>query len=659
MFEHGTDESKHTIFGKTCHCPCFVRLNIYLAEFERYTTLKIHQTLTLSPHPMQDVIKHLPAVIYEYAIHPNGDKRFNYVSPNSCNILGLDAADIMADHNRLYAIVHPEDLPYLKDTSFQSHEHGLEWHWRGRVKVGEKVKWVEFRSNHEVEEGGVILRRGIIQDVTDKEESTRESEVRYQALVEKLPIAIVIHKNGTLLFANTQAYLVLGVKQSKGLIGTSVLDFVHPDFKETIVRRMNEVASGVPAPMMEQRYVRQDGKIVDVEAMAFPFNFKGEPAIQVIFRDITEKKQTEARIKRNETLFTQLFQNVPMAVVMLDEGGKVFQVNRGFEQMFGFERGELKGRNLNDFIVPDELRNEGIDLNNLITSNQVVSIETIRRHRSGRLVNVILCGVPVMLENQTIGIYGVYVDITDRKSVEEELKIRNTELDNFVYKVSHDLRAPLSSVLGLVNLARLPGNTDNPMDYIDIIGEKVAALDHFIGDVLSHSKNLKMDVTIGRVDLSRVIDQTFTELSYLEGAAEMQRIVKIEGIDFYSDHWRISEIFRNLISNAIKYRQLVTKNPEVMVKIHIDHLRADISFSDNGIGIEEKSLARIFDMFYRATEQSDGSGIGLYIVKNAVEKLGGQISVASKPGQGTRFSIILPNRINSVIKNPTLVASQQ
>lgn len=608
---------------------------------------------------MQDVIKHLPAVIYEYAVHPNGEKRFNYVSPNSQRILGLSADAITKDENEMYSIVHEEDLLYLKDTALQSREEGVEWHWQGRVKVNGKVKWVEFRSNHEVQPNGVIIRRGIIQDITERRETHKESEIRYQALVEKLPIGIVIHKNGKLLFANTQAYMILGAKKSNELIGSDVINFVHPDFRESVARRMIEVASGVPAPMMEQKYIRLDGRIAEVEAMAFPFNFKGEPAIQVIFRDITEKKQNETRFKKNETLFTQLFQNLPMAVVMLDESGKVHQVNRGFEEMFGFDRTELKGRNLNDFIVPDSLRNEGIDLNNLITSNQVVSIETIRRHRSGRLVNVILCGVPVMMENQTIGIYGVYVNITDRKNVEEELKIRNAELDNFVYKVSHDLRAPLSSVLGLVNLARLPGNTDNPMDYIDIIGEKVAALDHFIGDVLSHSKNLKMEVNIGKVDLGKIIENTFTELSYLEGAKDMKRMIKIEGIEFYSDQWRISEIFRNLISNAIKYRQLISTAPEVMIKIHVDHLRADISFSDNGIGIEEKNLTRIFEMFYRATEQSDGSGIGLYIVKNAVEKLGGQISVASKPLQGTRFSIILPNRINSVIKHPTLLATQQ
>src|SRR5690606_3145465 len=99
---------------------------------------------------------------------------------------------------------------------------------------------------------------------------------------------------------------------------------------------------------------------------------KGAPSIQVIFRDITEKKLTEARIKKNETMFTQLFQNVPIAVVLLDENGKVNQVNQGFQLMFGYDWQELRGKNLNDYIVPDPLRNEGIDLNNLIASNKVV-----------------------------------------------------------------------------------------------------------------------------------------------------------------------------------------------------------------------------------------------------------------------------------------------
>jgi signal transduction histidine kinase len=312
--------------------------------------------------------------------------------------------------------------------------------------------------------------------------------------------------------------------------------------------------------------------------------------------------------------------------------------------MFVYDLAALNVMKLNEFIFPDYLNNEGIDLNNLIKDNKIISVVTRRKHRSGSLVDVLLYGVPVMLDSRTIGIYGVYVDITDRKKVEEELKIRNTELDNFVYKVSHDLRAPLSSILGLVNLARLPGNDDNPMDYIDIIGRKVEDLDHFISDVLSHSKNLKMDISHTNVDFNTIISRTFTDLSYLDGASEMMVYRRVDEGDFYTDPWRISEIFRNLVSNAIKYRQLENARPEIRIEVNASDLCTEIIFSDNGIGIEKENIAKIFEMFYRATEQSDGSGIGLYIVKNAVEKLGGTISVHSESGIGTTFTIILPNR---------------
>lgn len=598
---------------------------------------------------MQDLIRHLPAVIYEYSIHPNGKRRFDFISDASLSILGLKSSDVMKDPGLMDDIVHREDIQDLVKSSTLAEATGAEWNWQGRMNVRGKVKWVEIRSNHTLNPDGTIVRRGIIQDITERKETAKESELRYQSLVERLPIGVAIYRQSKLLFANTQAHLILGADKSQNLIGTDVLNFVEPEHHQRIIRRMKEVAEGLPGAMVEQKYIRLDGRLIDVETMAFPYSYRGEQCVQIIFRDVTERKHTEAHIRKNEALLAQLFQNVPMAVVLLNEFGKVEQVNKGFEEMFGYTLTELRGRSINDFIVPDELTHEGVDLNNLIASHRVVSIETIRRHRNGTIVNVILYGMPVMLDNQTIGIYGVYVDITQRKRVEEELKIRNTELDNFVYKVSHDLRAPLSSILGLVNLAKLPGNTDNPMDYIDIIGSKVEHLDHFIGDVLSHSKNLKMDVTIAKVDFNQIIDETFNDLNYLEGAKGISRMIKVEGIDFYSDPWRIAEILRNLISNAIKYRKLDQIASEIGIKINVDHLRAEISFADNGIGIDEKNLAKVFEMFYRATEQSDGSGIGLYIVKNAVDKLGGQISLASRLGQGTRFSIILPNRINSVI----------
>jgi PAS domain S-box-containing protein len=406
---------------------------------------------------------------------------------------------------------------------------------------------------------------------------------------------------------------------------------------------MKLITAGHSLPVVEEKFITLDGREIFVETSAAPFWYKGKPAVQLIVKDITEQKEAVQAVRKTETLFGQLFQNSPFAIVMLDDKGNVTRVNKGFEEMFGFTLTELVGKGLNQFIVPNELENEGNDLNSIISNQSVVRTDTVRLRKDGTFLSVIIYGVPVMLEDKTIGIFGVYVDITERKKVEEELKVRNAELDNFVYKVSHDLRAPLSSVLGLVNLAMLPGNDDNLMDYLKIIGQKIGQLDNFINDVLSHSKNLKMDMKIGKVDFQKIIDQTFTNLNYQKGADQVKREVAVKADGFFNDPWRISEIFRNLISNAIKYRKLDIPVPSIHILVRSDESKAEIVFKDNGIGIDSDNVSHIFDMFYRASEQSDGSGLGLYIVKNAVDKLGGSITVESKLGEGTVFTITLPN----------------
>ena len=158
-----------------------------------------------------------------------------------------------------------------------------------------------------------------------------------------------------------------------------------------------------------------------------------------------------------------------------------------------------------------------------------------------------------------------------------------------------------------------------------------------------------MDIKNGQIRFDEIVDTAFRNLSYMEGADQIHKEVQITGSDFYSDPWRIEEIFRNLISNAIKYRKMDNTLHEIKISITIEQNQAIISFRDNGIGINKQNLSKVFDMFYRASEQSGGSGLGLYIVKNAVEKLGGRVTVGSEPGQYTIFEIVLPNQKNSTL----------
>jgi PAS domain S-box-containing protein len=551
--------------------------------------------------------------------------------------------------------IHPEDRPnYLstiekhlaKETEYYEVVYRFQlkngnWRW-----VMERGQVVEFDG-----QGNALRTVGTLQDFENRktqEQIAVEAEGRYRELIETLPLGIVIYQDNQLVFANKSVAKMMGAKTVDDLIGKPALHFVHPESIAKALERIQLLQDGKTVPTIEQKYIRLDGKPIIVDVSAHQLNFRGKPAIQIIVKDTTVEREAQMAKRKTETLFSQLFKSSPFGLVMLDDTGKVVQVNEGFEKMFGYTSDDLAGKSLNDFIVPAELETEGNDLNTIISSEQVIKIESKRLHKNRTALSVIIYGVPVPLENKTISIFGVYVDITEQKRVEEELKVRNIELDNFVYKVSHDLRAPLSSVLGLVNLASLKGNTDNLEDYIQRIGQKVKQLDHFISDVLSHSKNLKLELKIEKINLQYLIDQTFTDLNYLKGANEISREVKIEGIEFNSDPWRMGEIFRNLISNAIKYRDFNKKDSYIRISIKIAPDRTTILFEDNGIGISKANLTKIFEMFYRASEQSDGSGLGLYIVKNAVDKLGGILKVTSEIGKGTSFELKLPNHTLAV-----------
>ncbi len=611
----------------------------------------MEKTQKVQPTKRQ-LIDLLPAVTFEYVFFKDGSRDFTYISPRCKKMFGLSPAEIVCGVQPMQNFVHPQDwIAFEKNILHKSSTLQVqrEWKWKGRIKSPNGFIWVEAIATGELLDNGDVSWVGIIQDITEQknlEEIQLQSEQRYEDLVENIPLGIFILVDNKIHSVNECGAKILGAAKPEALIGKNYFDFVHPDKKQKSMERADSILSGKKVPVIEQKLIRLDNRVIDVEASAIPFNYNGSPAIQVILKDLTDQKITLNAIKKSESLFSQLFSVSPMAIVMLDKEGYVKEVNEGFEKMFGYGTRELAGKSLNQFIVPNELTTEGNDLNTLISSQRVVRIETKRIHKNGNILSVIIYGLPITVDNEAIGIFGLYVDFTEQKKIEEELKIRNIELDNFVYKVSHDLRAPLSSVRGLVNLAALPDNTDNLKDYLTIIGSKVEQLDHFITDVLSHSKNLKLDIKIEPIDLRQLIDQTFTELSYLKGADEIIRSVKIEGVKFYSDRWRLGEILRNLISNAIKYRNFTRTDSEIIIDINIKPESATISFKDNGIGISQENLEKIFNMFYRASEQSDGSGLGLYIVKNAIDKLNGTIEVTSKEFEFTNFTIHLPNHIS-------------
>lgn len=224
----------------------------------------------------------------------------------------------------------------------------------------------------------------------------------------------------------------------------------------------------------------------------------------------------------------------------------------------------------------------------------------------------------------------------------EELQKANKELDLLVYSVTHDLRAPITSAIALVDICR---NNKQQIDYYLGLQEKsLLKLDSFITDILYYYRNSRLEVKAQAIDFYSLIENIYTFQNPQKDAITIEKTLEVNNeIPFYGDELRLTIVFNNLISNAIRYADLSSGNPYVHTKIQIEKEKVIIQVIDNGIGIPEAHLPKIFNMFYRANKDSQGSGLGLYIVKEAMNKLNGTLQVSSQVGFGTTFTLVLPN----------------
>ncbi|MDO1444988.1 two-component regulator propeller domain-containing protein [Rhodocytophaga aerolata] len=224
-----------------------------------------------------------------------------------------------------------------------------------------------------------------------------------------------------------------------------------------------------------------------------------------------------------------------------------------------------------------------------------------------------------------------------------DLKKTNEELDNFVYRVSHDIRAPLSSILGLVTLIKLEQDPAQQQLYLQMIDKSINKLDGFVKDILDYSRNSRITINQEEINFPELVDNVHAELQYMENAHQLKLLTdfKLEA-PHYNDVRRLHIILRNLFSNAIKYQNLHADQSFLHIHIQTDTHFATITVKDNGIGIDPCQQEKVFDMFYRGSQLSNSSGLGLYIVKEAIEKLKGSIHLQSELGVGTTFIIKLP-----------------
>ena len=232
------------------------------------------------------------------------------------------------------------------------------------------------------------------------------------------------------------------------------------------------------------------------------------------------------------------------------------------------------------------------------------------------------------------------------KNTNAELQKRNEELNRFAYSASHDLKAPVKSMLGILKLAKTePQTIDNLLNFL---GDSVKKLDYFINNIIDYYKNTRSETTFTEIDFNKIIKESIDSIEQSQNSSIKDidfEISIIQKSPFVNDEFRMYVIISYLLSNAIKYQKNNEKNKKIQLSIENSERRLKMKISDNGIGIPQKYKEHVFKMFFRATTQSTGSGIGLYIVNETLERINGSIKMTSTEEEGTTFEIDIPNEI--------------
>lgn len=240
-----------------------------------------------------------------------------------------------------------------------------------------------------------------------------------------------------------------------------------------------------------------------------------------------------------------------------------------------------------------------------------------------------------------------YKLIQQKKELEKangQLIKTNSELDRFVYSLSHDISAPLKSIKGLINLSRIENSPEHSALYLSKIDTSIKRLEFFIAEVLDYSRTNRKELLSEKIHLETVVGELIEDFKYLENFNKIKFRFDFDTAYISSDKFLLKVILSNLISNAIKYQKIGKEHePFINISSSKDGRLTKIKIEDNGEGIAPQSQEKIFEMFYRGSSTSTGSGLGLYILKEAIEKLNGTIEMSSELGKGSSFVISIPS----------------
>ncbi|APQ17300.1 PAS domain S-box protein [Maribacter hydrothermalis] len=570
--------------------------------------------------------------------------------------------DVTVTLELLESLIHPDDLNSHRDVveriAIENKTHSLVY----RIIVNDgSIKYISVEMETQLDANNNPARFiGTVIDITEQ----KESEIKILDLQSKMNAAIRIGQFGYWNWEmdkdtvewSKEMYKIHHVDPSIIMTPELVRDIIYHDDYYIIENKITESEENKSTSPTFYRILLKDNTFRHFLAFSeIIYDVAGKPIrYHGTAMDITKSVIAEKALKESEEKFAKAFETNYVGMLLMDTEQIIIEANETVCTLLNTSKKELIGKKIMDtgVVTLDDyyLEKRKKALASFFKDGKQINEEFKVTLKNGQKKTLLVSKEFLQIKDSP-KILVTLIDDTQRKEAEEavetqylELKKTNSELDSFVYSASHELRAPLASVLGLIQLTLLDEQEPQLKLHLNMMEKSIVRLDDFIKDIIEYSRNKHVDIKLVTINFINLIENSIESFWYLENTSKINIDIDVnDAIEFVSDSKRISILLNNFISNAIKYHDLNKKSPSIWVNIKTSKKEAIIIIKDNGVGIENDQLDKIFDMFYRVSSKVMGTGIGLFIVKEVLSKLNGSINVESKIGEGSTFTLKIPN----------------
>ncbi|AHM61300.1 histidine kinase [Flammeovirgaceae bacterium 311] len=444
----------------------------------------------------------------------------------------------------------------------------------------------------------------------------------------------ILLPDGRILAANTAlvTFLNLTGQQARQ---RSLLDWVHPEEK-TLLHRKLLLAKTKARPYQSNLRLRAAEGVYNSCLLHMQWS---NGNVLLLLKGCLEPQSED-----------QQFERLATASLIYDTQLNLIRYNEQFCQLLGYPDSELQQINLNTLLHPGQAATFTSQMLNLAEGRKKsLSTELQFRHKHQHYLWVQYTAALLERPGEEPYITATVLDISQLKQKEQQLVQEQQDMSLFIDRVTHDMKGPLRSLMALHRIVELEyGHDPKVMEYFNHYHATVQRLNTTVSDLLTLSKVKKGAARMAMVNLRSMVQDCLQSLCHLPDFYKISFTIRIEIKDsVYIEENLIQTIIQNLLENAIKYCSETAPKVLICIKLKDDQLVLEVS--DNGIGIEEEAQSHIFDMFYRATTRSTGTGLGLYILRNAVEKLKGTVKLRSMPLKGSHFIVTIPYLQQAVV----------